>query len=272
LLGYANHAAYILEDRTAGTIDAVNDMLGRLGPRAMANAHREAAELQALINETEAEPFELASWDWLYYSEILRNKLYNFDANELKPYFEIDRVLRDGVFFFAERLYGVTFEERPELPVYQQDVRVFEAFLDGKALGLFLFDPYARESKRGGAWHNAYVTQSRLLKSRPVSANHLNIVKPPDGEPTLLTMSEATTMFHEFGHALHNLFSRTARLRGISLASARDVGYLAGGAGQLRRTLRNRRTHSTGPGRPGTGRKKIQPGIRTIGIPGRCNR
>jgi len=207
LLGYANHAAYILEDRTAGTIDAVNDMLGRLGPRAMANAHREAAELQALINETEAEPFELASWDWLYYSEILRNKLYNFDANELKPYFEIDRVLRDGVFFFAERLYGVTFEERPELPVYQQDVRVFEAFLDGKALGLFLFDPYARESKRGGAWHNAYVTQSRLLKSRPVSANHLNIVKPPDGEPTLLTMSEATTMFHEFGHALHNLFS-----------------------------------------------------------------
>jgi len=207
LLGYANHAAYILEDRTAGTIDAVNDMLGRLGPRAMANAHREAAELQALINETEAEPFELASWDWLYYSEILRNKLYNFDANELKPYFEIDRVLRDGVFFFAERLYGVTFEERPELPVYQQDVRVFEAFLDGKALGLFLFDPYARESKRGGAWKNAYVTQSGLLNSRPVVANHLNIVKPPEGEPTLLTMSEATTMFHEFGHALHNLFS-----------------------------------------------------------------
>ena len=182
-------------------------MLGRLGPRAMANAHREAAELQALINETEAEPFELASWDWLYYSEILRNKLYNFDANELKPYFEIDRVLHDGVFFFAERLYGVTFEERPELPVYQEDVRVFEAFLDGKALGLFLFDPYARESKRGGAWKNAYVTQSRLLKSRPVVANHLNIVKPPEGEPTLLTMSEATTMFHEFGHALHGLFS-----------------------------------------------------------------
>jgi peptidyl-dipeptidase Dcp len=207
LLGYANHAAYILEDRTAGTVDAVNDMLGRLGPRAMANAHREAAELQALINETEAEPFELASWDWLYYSEILRQQLYNFDANELKPYFEIDRVLHDGVFFFAERLYGVTFEERPELPVYQEDVRVFEVFLDGKALGLFLFDPYARESKRGGAWKNAYVTQSRLLKSRPIVANHLNIVKPPEGEPTLLTMSEATTMFHEFGHALHGLFS-----------------------------------------------------------------
>jgi peptidyl-dipeptidase Dcp len=207
LLGYANHAAYILEDRTAGNIDAVNDMLARLGPRAVANAHREATDLQALINETEAEPFELASWDWLYYSEILRQQRYDFDADQLKPYFEIDRVLRDGVFFFAEQLYGVTFKERPELPVYQEDVRVFEVFLDGEALGLFLFDPYARESKNGGAWMNSYVSQSRLLKSLPVVANHLNVAKPPEGEPTLLTMREATTMFHEFGHALHGLFS-----------------------------------------------------------------
>ena len=222
LLGYPNHAAYILEDRTAGTIEAVNGMLGRLGPRAVANAHREAADLQTLINETEAEPFELASWDWLYYTDILRKQRYDFDADQLKPYFELDRVLQDGVFFFAERLYGLTFEERPELPVYQEDVRVFEVFLDGEPLGLFLFDPYARESKRGGAWMNSYVTQSHLLGTRPVIANHLNIVKPPEGEPTLLTLDEATTMFHEFGHALHGLFSNVKYPRFSGTRVARD--------------------------------------------------
>jgi len=207
LLGYDNHASYILEDRTAGTVEAVNNMLGRLGPRAVANARGEAVELQTLINDMEAEPFELAAWDWLYYSEILRQQRYDFDAEQLKPYFEINRVLQDGVFFFAEKLYGITFEERPELPVYQEDVRVFEAFFDGEPLGLFLFDPYARESKRGGAWMNAYVPQSNLMNASPVVANHLNIVKPPEGEVTLLTMDEANTMFHEFGHALHGLFS-----------------------------------------------------------------
>jgi len=207
LLGYENHAAFILEDRTAGTVDAVNDLLGRLGPRAVANARREAEEMQALVNDMESQPFEVASWDWLYYSEILRQQRYDFDADQLKPYFEIDRVLQNGVFFFAEKLYGVTFEERPDLPVYHDDVRVFEVFFEGKPHGLFLFDPYARESKRGGAWMNAYVPQSKLLETQPVVANHLNVVKPPEGEPTLLTLDEATTMFHEFGHALHGLFS-----------------------------------------------------------------
>lgn len=222
MLGYENHAAYTLEDRTAGTVDAVNDMLGRLGPRAVANARREATDLQALIDETETEPFEVASWDWLYYSEILRQQRYDFDANQLKPYFEIDRVLQDGVFFFAEKLYGISFEERPELPVYQEDVRVFEAFFEGEAHGLFLFDPYARESKRGGAWMNAYVLQSNQLNERPVVANHLNIMKPPDGEPTLLTMDEATTMFHEFGHALHGLFSNVTYPRFSGTRVPRD--------------------------------------------------
>lgn len=222
LLGYDNHADYILEDRTAGTVDAVNDMLGRLGPRAVANARREATDLQALVNESEAEPFELASWDWLYYSEILRQKRYDFDANQLKPYFEIDRVLQDGVFFFAEKLYGISFVERPDLPVYQEDVRIFEAFFDGQPHGLFLFDPYARESKRGGAWMNAYVLQSNLLNTQPVVANHLNIVKPPEGEPTLLTMDEATTMFHEFGHALHGLFSNVTYPRFSGTRVPRD--------------------------------------------------
>jgi peptidyl-dipeptidase Dcp len=207
MLGYDSHAAFVLEEQTAGTVTAVNDMLGRLAPRAFANARMEAADLQTLIDETETAPFELAAWDWLYYTERLRKQRFDLDADQLKPYFEIDRVLKDGVFYAAEHLYGVTFEERPELPVYHEDVRIFEAFFDGEPAGLFIFDPYARESKRGGAWMNAYVSQSHLLNSRPVIANHVNVVKPPEGEATLLTLDEASTIFHEFGHALHGLFS-----------------------------------------------------------------
>jgi len=222
LLGFENHAAYILEDRTAGTIEAVAKMLGRLGPRAVAQARKEAADLQTLINESETEPFEIASWDWLYYTEILRKQRYDFDANQLKPYFEINRVLEDGVFYFAERLYGLTFKEMPELPVYQEDVRVFEVFYDGEALGLFIFDPYARDSKRGGAWMNSYVSQSHLLDRKPVVANHLNVVKPPEGEPTLLTLDETNTMFHEFGHAVHGLLSNVKYPRFSGTAVPRD--------------------------------------------------
>ncbi len=222
LLGYENHAAYILADRTAGTVAAVNDMLGRLGPRAVANAHREAADLQELINETEAEPFQLAASDWLYYSEILRQQRYDFDADQLKPYFELNRVLQDGVFFFAEQLYGITFEERPNLPVYQEDVRIFEVFDDGEPLGLFIFDPYARDSKNGGAWMNSYVSQSRLFATKAVVANHLNIVKPAEGEATLLTLDEANTLFHEFGHALHGLFSNVTYPRFSGTSVPRD--------------------------------------------------
>ena len=222
MLGYENHATFILEDQTALTVDAVNDMLGRLGPRAVANARREAADLQALINETEAEPFELASWDWLYYTEKLRKNRFNLDESQLKPYFELNRSLTDGVFYMAEHLYGVTFKARPELPVYQEDVSVFEAFLDGEPLGLFLFDPYARASKRGGAWMNAYVPQSNLLNRKPVVANHLNVVKPPQGEATLLTLNEVNTMFHEFGHALHGLFSNVTYPRFAGTSVPRD--------------------------------------------------
>ena len=222
LIGYDTHADYILDDQTASTVEAVNDMLGRLGPRAIANARREAADLQALINETEADPFELTSWDWLYYTEKLRKKRYQLDDAQLKPYFEMNRVLHDGVFFMAEHVYGVTFEARPELPVYQDDVRVYEAFIDGAPLGLFLFDPYARESKRGGAWMNSYVQQSTLRDRQPVVANHLNIVKPPEREPTLLTMDEVVTMFHEFGHALHGLFSSVTYPRFSGTSVPRD--------------------------------------------------
>ena len=207
LLGHPNHASYILERQTARTVDAVNERLAGLAPPAAANAEREAADLQAAA-AAEGADLELAAWDWAYYTEKVRAERYAFDASQLRPYFEMDNVLENGVFFAANRLYGLTFEARPELPVYHPDVRVWEVFdADGAPLGLFLGDFYARPSKRGGAWMNAYVSQSRLLGTAPVVANHLNVPKPPDGEPTLLTFDEVTTMFHEFGHALHGLFS-----------------------------------------------------------------
>lgn len=223
MLGYETHADYILEDQTAKTVKAVNDMLSRLAPPAVANARQEAEDLQQLINEMEEQPFELKSWDWLYYTDELRSKRYDFDESKLKPYFELNSVLNDGVFYFANKLYGLTFEERDELPVYHPGVRVFEVFeADGKPLGLFLADFYARESKRGGAWMNAYVDQSHLEHTKPVVGNHLNIPKPPEGEPTLLTFDEVETMFHEFGHALHGLFSNVTYPRFSGTSVPRD--------------------------------------------------
>ncbi len=207
LLGYPTHAAYVLEIETAGTTDAVNERLADLTPPAVANARREAADLQALL-DAEGGSFEIASWDWAYYAEKVRKARFDFDASELRPYFEVDNVLQRGVFFAANKLYGLTFEERPDLPTYHPDVRVFEVHDgDGEVLALFIADFYARPSKRGGAWMNAYVSQSDLKDERSVVANHLNVPKPPEGEPTLLTFDEVTTMFHEFGHALHGMFS-----------------------------------------------------------------
>ena len=207
MLGYPNHAAYILEQQTAQTVDAVNERLASLTPPAVANAQAEAVDLQEMI-EAEDGDFALAGWDWAYYTEKVRAARYAFDASQLRPYFEMNTVLTNGVFYAATQLYGLTFKERSELPVYHPDVRVFEVFdAAGAPLGLFLGDFYARPSKRGGAWMNAYVSQSHLLGTQAVVANHLNIPKPPVGEPTLLTFDEVTTMFHEFGHALHGLFS-----------------------------------------------------------------
>ena len=207
MLGYPNHAAYILERQTARTVDAVNERLASLAPPAVANAEREAADLQAMA-AAEGADLELAAWDWSYYTEKVRAERYAFDASQLRPYLEMDNVLENGVFFAATRLYGLTFEERPELPVYHPDVRVWEVFdAGGEALGLFIGDFYARPSKRGGAWMNAYVSQSHLMETSPVVGNHLNVPKPPEGEPTLLTFDEVTTLFHEFGHALHGFFS-----------------------------------------------------------------
>ena len=207
MLGYADHATYVLEDQTALTPEAVNERLASLAPPAVANARREAADLQALI-DSESGDFQLESWDWSYYTEKVRQARYDFDASQLRPYFEMGTVLEQGVFYAANRLYGLTFEERTDLPTYHPDVRVFEVHdADGQLLALFLADYYARPSKRGGAWMNAYVSQSHLMEEQPVIANHLNVPKPPDGEPTLLTFDEVTTMFHEFGHTLHGMFS-----------------------------------------------------------------
>ena len=207
MLGYPNHAAYILERQTARTVDAVNQRLASLAPPAVANAEREAADLRAMA-AAEGADLEVAAWDWSYYTEKVRAERYAFDAAQLRPYFEMDNVLENGVFFAANRLYGLTFAERPELPVYHPDVRVWEVFdAGGEPLGLFIGDFYARPSKRGGAWMNAYVSQSHLMGTSPVVGNHLNVPKPPEGEPTLLTFDEVTTMFHEFGHALHGFFS-----------------------------------------------------------------
>ena len=210
LLGYENHAAYTLEVQTAQTPQAVNERLGSLAPKSLANAKREASDLQEMINAS-GESFSLSSWDWDYYTEKVRTERYSFDASQLKPYFEMDNVLQNGVFFAANQLFGLSFTERFDLPTYQEDIRVFEVFEeDGSTLALFIFDGYARPSKRGGAWMNSYVSQSKLSGNLPVVANHQNVAKPPKGEPTLMSFDEVITMFHEFGHALHGMFSNVS--------------------------------------------------------------
>ncbi|MFD0363439.1 M3 family metallopeptidase [Nocardia sp. GCM10030253] len=210
LLGYPDHAAYAVEDQTAKTAEAVEEMLGRLVPPAVANAEREAGELvnAMLTTQSPAADIELRSWDWQFWSEKVRAERFSVDAEALRSYFELERVLRDGVFYAAEKVYGITIREREDLVGYHPEVRVFEVFdTDGSALGLFLGDFFTRPSKRGGAWMNELVSQSRLLETRPVVVNNLNIAKPPAGEPALLTWDNVRTLFHEFGHALHGLFS-----------------------------------------------------------------
>jgi peptidyl-dipeptidase Dcp len=208
LLGYPSHAAYQVEIGTARTVAAVDDLLGQLVPPAVAKAKREAADMQGIIDQ-EKGGFQLASWDWDYYSEKVRKAHYSFDDSQLKPYFELNRVLQDGVFFAAHQLYGISFKERHDLPVYRPEVRVFEVDdVDGQPLALLLEDFYARPSKKGGAWMNEYVSQSGLFGYKAVIANQHNIPMPAAGEPTLLTFDEVVTLFHEFGHGLHGMFSR----------------------------------------------------------------
>jgi peptidyl-dipeptidase Dcp len=207
LLGQPNHAAYQLEEQTARTVATVNKLLSDLAPPAVANARREAADLQQMIDR-EKGGFQLTAADWAFYAEKVRQERYAFDESQLKPYFELNHVYLDGIFYAAHQLYGITLKERHDLPVYQPDVRVFEVFdADGSPLAIYILDPYARDSKRGGAWMSEYVSQSGLMATKPVVANHLNVPKPPDKEPTLMTFDEVNTAFHEFGHALHGIFS-----------------------------------------------------------------
>jgi peptidyl-dipeptidase Dcp len=207
LLGYENHAAYVLEDQTAKSPAAVNERLAQLTPPAVRNAIREMDALQRVI-DAEGHGFTLAAWDWAFYAEKVRLSEYDLDQQALLPYFELNRVLERGVFEAARRLFGLVMEERTDLPVYHPDVRVFDVRDEqGRVVALFLADLYARPSKRGGAWMSSYVRQNGLHGDLPIVANHQNLTKPPQGEPTLLTLDEVTTMFHEFGHALHGLLS-----------------------------------------------------------------
>jgi peptidyl-dipeptidase Dcp len=212
LLGYPNHAAYQLEDESAANPAAVHQILTQLVPVALARAKQDAADMQKLIDAQAAanhtEPFTLQPWDWAFYAEKLRSARFDFDQARVKPYFELDHVLHDGVFYAAHELYGLDFKERKDLPVYEPDVRIFEVFdADGTPLALFLGDYFARDNKQGGAWMNSFVRQSRLFGLKAVVANNVNIPKPQAGQPTLLTFEEVITLFHEFGHALHGLLS-----------------------------------------------------------------
>ncbi|MGP8034737.1 MAG: M3 family metallopeptidase [Steroidobacteraceae bacterium] len=212
LLGYPDHAAYVLEDESAGNPAAVADMIRQVAPAALKRAREEAADIQKLIERQAAAraiaSFTLQPWDWTFYAEQVRKAHYDFDQAQVAPYFELEHVMRDGLFYAAHELYGLTFKERKDLPVYQADVRVFEVSdADGTPLALFIADYFARDNKQGGAWMNSYVPQSKLFGRRAVVANHLNIPKPQPGQPVLLTFDEVTGMFHEFGHAIHGMLS-----------------------------------------------------------------
>ncbi len=203
LFGYPTHAAYQIADNTARNVDAVTEMLAGVTPAAVANAATEASALQSVIGPD----FALQPWDWAYYTERVRAQRYDIDEKALRPFFELDRVLRDGVFFAATKLYGITFTERTDLAGYNDEVRVFEVFeADGTPLGLFLADYFTRPGKSGGAWMDSLRKPNDLEGTQPVVVNNMNIAKAPAGNPTLLSLDEVTTMFHEFGHALHGLF------------------------------------------------------------------
>ncbi|WP_380157621.1 M3 family metallopeptidase [Kineococcus sp. R86509] len=206
LLGYPDHASWVVADETAGDVEAAVGMLRRLAPAAVVNARREEAELTDLLL-ADGETGPLQPWDWAYYAERLRRERFAVDAEALRPWFDLERVLVDGVFATATALYGLTFTERADVPVFSPDVRAFEVSDETGPLGLYLFDPYARPSKRGGAWMSSFVEQSRLLGQRPVVVNCLNVAKPAPGDPALLSVDEVETLFHEFGHTLHGLLS-----------------------------------------------------------------
>ncbi|MFN8408012.1 MAG: M3 family metallopeptidase [Flavobacteriales bacterium] len=208
LLGFPNWAAYVMDDQMARTPESALKLLAGLAPAAARNAKAEADKLQALIDKQKG-GFQLEPWDWDFYSEQVRKTEHDLDEAAIRPYLEFDSVLVNGVFFAAEKLYGVTFKERHDLPVYHPDVRVFDIIdTGGKAIGLFYGDYYARDNKQGGAWMDSFLDQCGLLVQQPVITQNCNYVKPAEGKPLLLSFDDVTTLFHEFGHALHGMLSR----------------------------------------------------------------
>ena len=209
LLGFANFAAWNLTDQMAKTPEAAIHFIDALVPASTARAEREGKDIQALIDSQHG-GFTLEPWDWEFYSEQVRKAKYDLDESEIKPYFELNNVLQNGVFYAAHELYGLTFKERHDIPVYQADVRVFEVFdADGKPMALWLCDYFKRDNKNGGAWMDTLVGESKLLGLQPVVFNVANFEKPAPGQPALLSFDDVTTMFHEFGHALHGMFADT---------------------------------------------------------------
>lgn len=219
LLGFPNYAAYSLEDQMAKTPAAAIKLLTDLVPATTEKAESEAKKMQALIDEKSG-GFKLQPWDWQYYAEKVRKAEYDLDESEIKPHFELNRVLEDGVFYAANKLYGLTFKERKDIPVYQPDVRVFEVFdADGKSIALWYYDYFKRDNKSGGAWEDTFVDGSGLLGTKPIVFNVANFTKPATDQPALLTYDDVTTMFHEFGHALHSMLTTVeySRLAGTNV-------------------------------------------------------
>ncbi len=207
LLGFKNYAAWNLKNQMAQTPEAVDDFLKQMVPASTAKAKDEAAEIQKLIDQQKG-GFKVEAWDWNFYAEQVRKAKYDLNEDEIKPYFELNKVLENGVFYAAAQLYGITFKERTDIPVYQKDVKVYELFeKDGTAIGLFYGDYFKRDNKSGGAWMSNIVNQSTLLGTKPVIYNVCNFTKPADGQPALISFDDVTTMFHEFGHALHGFFA-----------------------------------------------------------------
>jgi len=222
LMGFPNYAAWKLQDQMAKTPEAVDQFFANLAPLLLAKTAAEAAAVKARMEEQKVGS-DLQPWDWNYYGEQVRKAKYDLDEAEVKPYFELNKVLENGVFYAAQQLYGLSFKERRNLPVYHPDVRVFEVFdKNGKSFALFYADYYKRDNKSGGAWMNNLVDQSYLLGTRPVITNVCNFTKPAAGQPALISFDDVTTMFHEFGHALHGLFADQQYISLSGTSTARD--------------------------------------------------
>lgn len=207
LLGFPNYAAWKLQNQMAKTPDAALAFMRNIVPAATARAEREAKDIQAVIDRQNG-GFKLAAWDWQFYAEQVRKEKYDLDESQIKPYFEMNNVLHNGVFYAANLLYGISFKERKDIPVYHPDVRVYEVFdKDGQSLALFYTDFFKRDNKGGGAWMSNFVEQSKLNGTKPVIYNVSNFTKPAAGQPALLSYDDVITMFHEFGHALHGMFA-----------------------------------------------------------------